>query len=73
MRHNQFTFEAKQKNVFYGMMVIGLISLIFSYLDTTLPNHTRFWTNFLHNAAFFTGIGFAATFLIAAKILSTFK
>ncbi|MEN9610739.1 MAG: hypothetical protein RLZZ628_1553 [Bacteroidota bacterium] len=68
MRHNQFTFEAKQKNVFIGMMVIGLISLIFSYLDNTVPNHTRFWTNFLHNAAFFTGIGFAATFLIAAKI-----
>jgi hypothetical protein len=68
MRHNQFTFEAKQKNVFIGMMVIGLISLIFSYLDNSLPNHTRFWTNFLHNAAFFTGIGFAATFLIAAKI-----
>ncbi|MEO0041077.1 MAG: hypothetical protein RL329_525 [Bacteroidota bacterium] len=68
MRHNHFTFEAKQKNVFIGMMVIGLISLIWSYFDNTVPNHTRFWTNFLHNATFFTGIGFAATFLIAAKI-----
>ena len=30
--------------------------------------HTRFWSNILHNSVFFTGIGLLALFMLAAKI-----
>jgi hypothetical protein len=65
---NQFVFESKQKNFFIGMMVLGLVCMILTYVTDHDSFHTRFWTNFLHNSVFFMGIGFAATFLIAAKI-----
>lgn len=62
-----FVFESRQKTIFMGMMALGLICMVIAYL-TDDHYHTRFWTNFLHNSVFFTGIGFVATFIIAAKI-----
>ena len=70
---NQFSFESKQKSVLIGGMAIGLLCLILNYvgagalhLDDEL--HTRFWSNFLHNSLFFTGIAFLALFINAAFI-----
>ena len=65
----QFVFEQKQKNVFIGLMIIGLVSMFWTFTHDD-GAHTRFWTNFIQNAAFFTGIGFIATFAIAASIMT---
>jgi hypothetical protein len=64
---NQFVFESKQKNLFIGLMVTGIVCLILTYVTDHDHMHTRFWTNFLHNSVFFMGIGFVATFILAAK------
>lgn len=62
---NQFTFEAKQRTVLGGMMIVGLLCLVITYLgDDAL--HSRFWSNFLHNSVFFTGIAFLALFVLTA-------
>jgi hypothetical protein len=65
----QFVFEQKQKTALFVMMAIGILTMILTYAGDN-ETHTRFWTNFLHNTMFFTGMAFAATFLIAAKTLA---
>ncbi len=67
----QFTFEAKQKNFLMAMMGLGLLCLILSFVFEPSQIaaggfHARFWSNFLHNAVFFTGMAFMITFVIAA-------
>jgi hypothetical protein len=64
---NQFIFEKRQKTLFGIMMLIGLISLVITFMGDD-QWHTRFWSNVLHNSVFFTGIGLMALFMIAAKI-----
>lgn len=62
---NQFTLASKQKNVLIGFMALGVLSMILTFIgDDAL--HTRFWTNYLHNTVFFTGIAFIALFIMAA-------
>lgn len=62
---NQFTFTSKQKNVLFAFMGLGLLCLMLTWFsDDAL--HTRFWSNFLHNATFFTGISFVSLFVITA-------
>ncbi len=62
---NQFTFESRYKTVLIGFMVLGLVCLgITFFVDDAL--HTRFWTNYLHNSVFFTGIAFMSLFTLAA-------
>jgi hypothetical protein len=67
----QFTFEATQKKTLVGVMALGLLCLALSYFTepaqiTEAGFHSRFWSNFLHNAAFFTGMAFMITFVLAA-------
>jgi len=64
---NQFIFESRQRTLFGVMMLIGVISLVITYMGDD-PYHTRFWSNVLHNSVFFTGIGLLALFMLAAKI-----
>ena len=71
----QFTFESKQKTLFMAMMGLGLVCLILSYFNEPAAIadagvHQRFWSNFLHNASFFTGMAFMITFIIAAFTLA---
>lgn len=64
---NQYNIPARQRMILFGMMGIGLLSLALTWMgDDQL--HTRFWTNFLHNSVFFTGISLMATFFIAVCI-----
>lgn len=74
-----FVFESKQRTLFFGMMALGLLCLALSYImepsmivdaENGVNYHQRFWTNFLHNASFFTGIAFMITFVIAAFTLA---
>lgn len=71
----QFTFEAKQKNFLLATMGVGLLCLILSYVMEPEQiaaggQHARFWSNFLLNAVFFTGMAFMVTFVIAAFTLA---
>ncbi len=69
---NQFTFEGKEKSVLIGGMVLGVVCLALSFFMDGSPHageiHSRFWTNFLHNTVFFTGIAFVSLFAICAAI-----
>jgi hypothetical protein len=69
---NQFTFEGREKSVLIGGMLLGVVCLALSFFMDASPHaaeiHSRFWTNFLHNAVFFTGIAFISLFLICAAI-----
>ncbi len=64
----QFAFETRQKNVLFGGMALGAICLAASFFIDPTEHHTRFWTNLLHNSAFFGGIAFTAIFVTAATI-----
>lgn len=64
---NQFIFETRQKTLFGAMMLIGIISMIITWMGDD-AHHTRFWSNMLHNSVFFTGVALLALFMIAAKI-----
>ncbi|MEO1625395.1 MAG: hypothetical protein AAFV25_09565 [Bacteroidota bacterium] len=63
---NQFVFERKQKITLISFMVLGALCLAGSYVMDSTMDHTRFWTNLLHNAVFFTGISFLGLFVLAA-------
>ncbi len=62
---NQFTFEGRQKTVLGSLMLLGIICMVITFFNDD-PYHTRFWTNFLHNTVFFTGIAFISLFTLAA-------
>lgn len=64
---DQFKFSGSQKTVLLGAMGLGVLCLLITFFtDDAL--HTRFWSNFLHNAVFFTGIAFIALFFMCASI-----
>lgn len=62
---DQFTFNSRLKTGLIGFMILGLVCLgITFFTDDAL--HSRFWSNYLHNTVFFTGIAFVSLFVIAA-------
>ncbi len=65
---NQLTFTSKQKRTFFIMMAIGVVSMILTYVLDGQYNHLRFWTNYLHNAVFFTGLGVMGLFILGAFV-----
>lgn len=64
---NTFIFEKRQKTMLGAMMLIGIISLVITFIGDD-EHHTRFWSNILHNSVFFAGVALMALFLLAAKI-----
>ncbi len=65
MNEYTYTFPGKLKTWLYGFMGLGLVCMLITFFsDDAL--HTRFWTNFLHNTVFFTGISFVSLFILAA-------
>lgn len=63
----QFEFTSKQKNLLFGFMGLGILCMIIIFFtdDALAP---RFWSNFLLNSVFFTGISFIALFSIASMV-----
>ncbi|MFK7936310.1 MAG: hypothetical protein AB8G22_22540 [Saprospiraceae bacterium] len=53
----------------FGLMGLGLLCLAITFFGVDAL-HTRFWTNYLHNTVFFTGISFMAGFLLLGFSLS---
>ncbi len=63
---SRFTFSSGLRTGLISMMVIGVISLVITYFKGADEYHTRFWSNFLINTVFFTGISFLALMFLAA-------
>ena len=63
----QFDFAGPQKTVLIGFMVLGLVCMVLTWFGDD-PLHTRFWSNFLHNTVFFTGVGFICLYVLCAFI-----
>ena len=63
---NQFTFEAKHKQVLIGFMILGVLCMLGTFIGGGEDHHMRFWSNLLHNSVFFTGIAFVSLFVLTA-------
>ncbi len=60
-----YSIPSKQRTLLLGGMVIGAICLALTWFMDGTDHHMRFWTNFLHNSVFFTGIALMAIFFYA--------
>lgn len=67
LSNTQFVFEGSLKRNLLIGMVVGAVCLGLSAIGDD-QYHTRFWSNYLHNAVFFTGISFMAMFFLSAQI-----
>jgi hypothetical protein len=78
MNNLNYTFTTKTRNITFGLMAIGLITLIAGFIADTVPegvdgetyHHTRIWANLLVNGWFFMGIGLLATFFMALQYVA---
>lgn len=61
----QYIFSGRQKTILSALMGLGVLCLVLTYVNDD-QFHTRFWTNFLHNSVFFTGIAFISLFTYSA-------
>lgn len=64
---NQFTFDTKLKTGLIGFMILGLVCMVITFFADD-PLHSRFWSNYLLNTVFFTGIAFVTLFVLAAFV-----
>ncbi len=65
--NTQFVFESKTKTLLISGIVLGAVCLGLTYFNDD-EYHTRFWTNWLHNSVYFTGIAFTTMFFLSAQI-----
>lgn len=61
---NKFEYTAKLRNLFLGMLVIGVVLVVIGMV--TGASMDRFWSNYLHNTLYFLGISVLAVFFLAA-------
>ncbi|MGB1217389.1 MAG: hypothetical protein ACPG5P_05910, partial [Saprospiraceae bacterium] len=66
----RFDFTGKMKMLFMVMIAVGVVSLGATFFFGGEDANIRFWTNYLHNTVFFTGIAFMSMFVLAAKTLA---
>ncbi len=62
---DQFVFDTKKRWVLGGGIILGVLCLLITFIGDD-QFHTRFWTNYLHNTVFFTGIALMSLFILAA-------
>ncbi len=65
----QFQFTDKLKRNLGIMMLVGAVGLVLAFLCYTDNNHSRFWSNVLVNAYYFTGISLFGMFFVCANQL----
>lgn len=66
---NQYTLPARERLFLMICMIVGIVCMGITYFtDDAL--HSRFWSNFLHNSVFFTGIAFLAIFFLCANVIA---
>ncbi len=64
-----FQFGDKLKKNLFIAMGLGLVGLVLAFVLYPQNHHSRFWTNLLVNAYYFTGIGLFGLFFVAANQL----
>ncbi len=64
--NTRFSLSTGLKTGLFAMMAIGVVCLVITYFNGADEYHTRFWSNFLINTVFFTGISFLALMFLAA-------
>lgn len=62
-----YDLTGRTRTVLISGIVLGLLCLVLTWLGDD-GHHTRFWSNFLHNSVFFTGIALMAGFFMSASI-----
>jgi len=78
MSDTNYTFTNRTRNITFGLMAIGLITIIVGFIRDHGPSgkfygeyhHTRVWANLLVNGYFFMGIGLLATFFMALQYVA---
>lgn len=78
MSNTNYTFTSKTKNILFGLMAVGLITIIGGFIADKAPegvnaeeyHHTRVWANLLVNGYFFMGISLLATFFMALQYVA---
>jgi cytochrome bd-type quinol oxidase subunit 2 len=65
--NTQFIFEKKTRTILISGIVLGAVCLGLTFFNDD-EYHTRFWTNWLHNSVYFTGIAFMSMFFLSAQI-----
>ena len=63
----QFEISSKFQTTLFVLMVLGVFCMGATWMVDD-QFHTRFWSNFLHNSIYFTGISFIALFGMTAFI-----
>jgi len=63
-----FEFSGRQRTTLFVGLIIGVISMAATWMFGDDALHSRFWSNFLHNSVFFTGIALMAGFFLSASI-----
>ncbi len=64
-----YEFSGRTRTTLIAGIAIGLLCMVLTWIgDDGL--HTRFWSNFLHNGVFFTGIGLMAAFFMCVSIIA---
>tara|TARA_R110002050_G_scaffold245367_1_gene382959 strand:+ start:25394 stop:26590 length:1197 start_codon:yes stop_codon:yes gene_type:complete len=66
---DQFTFTDKSKKIFIGLMLIGVLSIIYGVIDGDISGH-RIWTSALINGWFFFSTALMGTVFIAINSAS---
>lgn len=66
---NQFTLPGRERMILVVFMIVGLLCMGVTYM-TDDAYHSRFWSNFLHNSVFFTGIAFLALMFLCANLIA---
>ncbi len=64
--NTQFEFESRTKTILLAGMGLGVLCLGLTWFGDD-EFHTRFWSNWLHNSVYFTGIAFTAMLFYAAQ------
>lgn len=62
---HSFKMTGRERNVLFGFMGLGLLCIVMTLLGDDAV-HSRFWSNYLINAVFFTGVSFVSLFILAA-------
>lgn len=60
-----FKMSGRERSVLFGFMGLGVLCMLITFLGDDAV-HSRFWSNFLINTVFFTGISFVALFILSA-------
>lgn len=58
---SKYSVSSRQRTLLLSGIGLGVLCMIITWF-TDDAYHTRFWSNFLHNSVFFTGIAFMALF-----------